>query len=177
MKAIVGGNNYEESQFNRATDALRQPGSASKPFVYLAALLIPARTWKAYMLRADRAKRPISLIGLPAEESHFAFLESNRNTLDNIGGPEVEVATVQTDEAIRTDGSGDGSGDDAVVNVLRDMFTLFKNEDSKLKVVKPNKTKKVRRSAKSRRAEKRRRRQGTVRKRNSRRLRNLLQTR
>ena len=138
---------------------------------------IPARTWKAYMLRADRAKRPISLIGLPAEESHFAFLESNRNTLDNIGGPEVEVATVQTDEAIRTDGSGDGSGDDAVVNVLRDMFTLFKNEDSKLKVVKTKKTKKARRSAKNRRAEKRRRRRGTVRKRNSRRLRNLLQTR
>ena len=39
IKAIVGGLNYEESQFNRATDALRQTGSAFKPFVYLAALL------------------------------------------------------------------------------------------------------------------------------------------
>ena len=39
VKAIVGGRDYEESQFNRATDALRQPGSAFKPFVYLAALL------------------------------------------------------------------------------------------------------------------------------------------
>ncbi|HEY7766250.1 MAG TPA: PBP1A family penicillin-binding protein [Aestuariivirgaceae bacterium] len=39
IKAIVGGHHYEESQFNRATDALRQPGSSFKPFVYLAALL------------------------------------------------------------------------------------------------------------------------------------------
>jgi len=39
LKAIVGGRDYEESQFNRATDALRQPGSSFKPFVYLAALM------------------------------------------------------------------------------------------------------------------------------------------
>jgi penicillin-binding protein 1A len=36
--AMVGGREYRESQFNRATQALRQPGSAFKPFVYLAAL-------------------------------------------------------------------------------------------------------------------------------------------
>ena len=39
VKAIVGGRDYESSQFNRATDAMRQPGSAFKPFVYLAALM------------------------------------------------------------------------------------------------------------------------------------------
>jgi penicillin-binding protein 1A len=39
VNAIVGGKDYEASQFNRATDALRQSGSAFKPFVYLAALL------------------------------------------------------------------------------------------------------------------------------------------
>ncbi|MFZ4761566.1 MAG: transglycosylase domain-containing protein [Alphaproteobacteria bacterium] len=38
IKAMVGGKNYENSQFNRVTQALRQPGSAFKPFVYLAAL-------------------------------------------------------------------------------------------------------------------------------------------
>ncbi len=36
--AMVGGRNYRESQFNRATQAKRQPGSAFKLFVYLAAL-------------------------------------------------------------------------------------------------------------------------------------------
>ncbi len=38
IKAMVGGKNYEESEFNRATQAYRQPGSAFKPFVYLTAI-------------------------------------------------------------------------------------------------------------------------------------------
>ncbi len=38
IKAMVGGRNYTESQFNRAVAAKRQPGSAFKPFVYLTAL-------------------------------------------------------------------------------------------------------------------------------------------
>jgi penicillin-binding protein 1A len=38
IRALVGGRDYEDSQFNRATKARRQPGSAFKPFVYLAAL-------------------------------------------------------------------------------------------------------------------------------------------
>lgn len=38
VKAMVGGANYNKSQFNRATQALRQPGSAFKPFIYLTAL-------------------------------------------------------------------------------------------------------------------------------------------
>jgi penicillin-binding protein 1A len=38
VKAMVGGRNYNESQFNRATQAKRQPGSAFKPIVYLAAI-------------------------------------------------------------------------------------------------------------------------------------------
>ena len=39
VEVIVGGRDYETSQFNRATDALRQSGSSFKPFVYMAALL------------------------------------------------------------------------------------------------------------------------------------------
>ena len=38
IKALSGGIDYNKSQFNRATQALRQPGSAFKPFVYLTAL-------------------------------------------------------------------------------------------------------------------------------------------
>jgi penicillin-binding protein 1A len=38
VRAMVGGANYGKSQFNRATQALRQPGSAFKPLVYLAGL-------------------------------------------------------------------------------------------------------------------------------------------
>ncbi|MGI6566661.1 MAG: PBP1A family penicillin-binding protein [Firmicutes bacterium] len=38
IRAMVGGRDYIESQFNRAVQAHRQPGSAFKPFVYAAAL-------------------------------------------------------------------------------------------------------------------------------------------
>jgi penicillin-binding protein 1A len=38
VRALVGGRNYVENQFNRAVAARRQPGSAFKPFVYLTAL-------------------------------------------------------------------------------------------------------------------------------------------
>ncbi len=39
VRAMVGGRDYGASQFNRATDALRQPGSSFKPLVYSAALM------------------------------------------------------------------------------------------------------------------------------------------
>ena len=38
IRAMVGGSDFWKNQFNRATQALRQPGSAFKPFVYLAAI-------------------------------------------------------------------------------------------------------------------------------------------
>src|SRR6201993_393764 len=38
VRAMVGGGNYAESQYNRAVTAKRQPGSAFKPFVYLTAI-------------------------------------------------------------------------------------------------------------------------------------------
>lgn len=39
VRAMVGGRDYGASQFNRATDAMRQPGSSFKPYVYTTALL------------------------------------------------------------------------------------------------------------------------------------------
>ena len=38
VKALVGGFNFKSSEFNRVTQAKRQPGSAFKPIVYAAAL-------------------------------------------------------------------------------------------------------------------------------------------
>ncbi len=38
VKAMVGGFSFDKSEFNRATQALRQPGSSFKPFVYATAL-------------------------------------------------------------------------------------------------------------------------------------------
>ncbi|MDQ7774055.1 MAG: PBP1A family penicillin-binding protein [Elusimicrobiales bacterium] len=39
IKALIGGRNYRESQFNRATQAQRQAGSTFKPFVWMSALM------------------------------------------------------------------------------------------------------------------------------------------
>jgi penicillin-binding protein 1A len=38
IKAMIGGTNFWKNQFNRSTQALRQPGSAFKPFVYITAI-------------------------------------------------------------------------------------------------------------------------------------------
>ena len=38
VRAMAGGKDYDDSQFNRATQGLRQPGSSFKPFVYLTAM-------------------------------------------------------------------------------------------------------------------------------------------
>ena len=38
IRAMVGGRDFDDSKFNRATQALRQPGSTFKPFVYSAAV-------------------------------------------------------------------------------------------------------------------------------------------
>ena len=43
--AMVGGADYQTSQFNRATDMRRQPGSSFKPVVYLAAVRAGASPW------------------------------------------------------------------------------------------------------------------------------------
>jgi penicillin-binding protein 1A len=49
IKAMVGGNDFNESQFNRATQAQRQPGSTFKTFVYTTAIAAGFSPYKDYM--------------------------------------------------------------------------------------------------------------------------------
>ena len=68
VRALVGGRNYADSQFNRAVAAKRQPGSAFKPFVYLTAL--------EHGLTPDtvREDKPISVKGWqPENYTHEYF--------------------------------------------------------------------------------------------------------
>jgi penicillin-binding protein 1A len=68
VRALVGGRNYVESQFNRAVAAKRQPGSAFKPFVYLTAL---ERGLTPNTIRDDR---PIDVKGWRPENYHREYL-------------------------------------------------------------------------------------------------------
>ena len=68
VRALVGGRNYADSQFNRAVSAKRQPGSAFKAFIYLTAI--------EHGLTPDsvREDRPINVKGWqPENYSHEYF--------------------------------------------------------------------------------------------------------
>ncbi len=67
IKALIGGRNYAESQFNRAVAARRQPGSAFKPFVYLSALE------KGLTPNSLREDAPINLKGWKPENSTHEY--------------------------------------------------------------------------------------------------------
>ncbi|GAB4370112.1 MAG: penicillin-binding protein 1B [Deltaproteobacteria bacterium] len=63
ITAMVGGRNYAESQFNRASDAHRQPGSAFKPFVLLAAMEDAVEGRGEITLAGRISGEPLSLPG------------------------------------------------------------------------------------------------------------------
>ncbi len=61
VKAMVGGNNFAKSQFNRAVQSMRQPGSAFKPIIYAAAIdnaFTPATIVKDTPIGLDNAPAP-----------------------------------------------------------------------------------------------------------------------
>ncbi len=60
VKALVGGRNYSKTQFNRAIQARRQPGSLFKPFVYATAM-DPARRGQAFTAATVLDDSPISV--------------------------------------------------------------------------------------------------------------------
>jgi penicillin-binding protein 1A len=75
IRALVGGRDYEDSQFDRATSAHRQPGSSFKPFVYLSAL--------EHGLTPDTVREdgPINVRGWqPENSSHKYFGPVNLTT-------------------------------------------------------------------------------------------------
>lgn len=49
IRALVGGKNFDKNQFNRATQAQRQPGSTFKGFVYTAAIASGISPYKSYL--------------------------------------------------------------------------------------------------------------------------------
>ncbi len=95
VRAMVGGRDYAKSQFNRATQARRQPGSAFKPFVYLAGL--------------EAGLRPDSvLVDAPLrignwQPRNFSKIHRGRVTLSQAMALSINTIAVQVAEQARRD--------------------------------------------------------------------------
>ncbi|MGD9738057.1 MAG: PBP1A family penicillin-binding protein [Bauldia sp.] len=68
VRALVGGRDYNASQYNRAVDARRQPGSSFKPFVYLTALE------RGLMPETVRIDQPVNINGWSPENYSREYL-------------------------------------------------------------------------------------------------------
>ncbi len=102
--AMVGGRSYAQSPFNRVTQARRQPGSAFKLFVYLAAL---RSGWKPDSRIEDR---PITIDGWTPENSDRVY--RGKITLREAFARSSNAATVRLSEEV---------GRDNVIRAARDL--------------------------------------------------------
>jgi len=111
VRAMVGGRDYGESQFNRATDALRQPGSSFKPYVYATALM------KGFTPTSTIVDGPICLGNWCPQNYGRSF--SGKITLTSALVRSINVVPVKLSVAI-----GDGNarrGRDAIVRTAKAM--------------------------------------------------------
>ncbi|MFQ5897954.1 MAG: penicillin-binding protein 1A [Candidatus Methylomirabilia bacterium] len=101
IKAMVGGSDFLRSEFNRAVQAKRQPGSAFKPFVYLAAL--EAGLTPATVIEDDRVRYPAGKNGRPWEPENYDRTFRGPITLQQGAEESVNVVTVKLQELIGTE--------------------------------------------------------------------------
>ncbi|MBI3624946.1 MAG: penicillin-binding protein 1A [Candidatus Rokubacteria bacterium] len=98
IKAMVGGYDFARSEFNRAVQAKRQPGSAFKPFVYVAALeagLTPATT-----IEDSPVTYPVGKNGNPWKPDNYDRKFRGVITLEQAVEDSVNVVTVKLQERI-----------------------------------------------------------------------------
>lgn len=98
IKAMVGGYDFFRSEFNRAVQARRQPGSAFKPFVYIAALesgLTPATT-----IEDAPVTYPIGQNDKPWKPDNYDRKFRGVTTLQQAVEESVNVVTVKLQEQI-----------------------------------------------------------------------------
>jgi penicillin-binding protein 1B len=100
IRALVGGRDYQASQFDRATLAHRQPGSAFKPFVYLAALRprdgVPAFTAASIV---DDAPITVTTDGTPWTPRNFQDRYEGRVRVRRALEESLNAATVRIAQA------------------------------------------------------------------------------
>lgn len=109
VRALVGGRSYAHSQFNRAVDGMRQPGSAFKPFVYAAAL---SDTFSTTSIVGDTA----IAIRLPNGRYYGPANSDGRY----LGGITLREALTQSRNVVAVQ-LGSSLGMDSVIGVARRM--------------------------------------------------------
>jgi 1A family penicillin-binding protein len=138
VRAIVGGRNFAESPFNRATDARRQPGSAFKPFVFAAALeagFSPGTIidgLDAYIASSSGAYLPGGEHEVESTTLRAALVHSSNRAavhlLQRVGlGATIELANrVGLEELPRVPSLALGTGEVSLLN-LTSAYTAFAN--------------------------------------------------
>ena len=138
VRAIVGGRNFQESSYNRATDARRQPGSAFKPFVFAAALeagFSPGTTidgLDAYVASAQGAYLPGGEHEVESATLRSALVHSSNRAavhlLQRVGlGATIDLANrVGLDHLPAVPSLALGTGEVSLLN-LTSAYTAFAN--------------------------------------------------
>jgi penicillin-binding protein 1A len=98
VKALVGGYDFFRSEFNRAVYAKRQPGSAFKPFVYLAAL--EAGYTPATRIEDSPVTYPIGRNGAAWKPENYDRKFRGPTTLQEAVEESVNVVTIKLQERI-----------------------------------------------------------------------------
>jgi penicillin-binding protein 1B len=101
VRALVGGRDYRSSQFNRVLLARRQPGSAFKPFVYLAALT-PRRDGSLFTAASIVEDAPITVVvdGKPWTPRNYDQRYEGRVTVRHALESSLNTATVRIAQAV-----------------------------------------------------------------------------
>jgi penicillin-binding protein 1A len=114
--AMVGGRSYAESPFNRATQARRQPGSAFKIFVYLAAF---RSGWTPNSMIEDK---PITIDGWTPENSDRVY--RGKMTLREAFARSSNAATVRLAQSVSRDNVMRAARDLGITTPLPDKPSL-----------------------------------------------------
>ena len=101
IKAMVGGFDFFRSEFNRAVAARRQPGSAFKPFVYVAA--VEAGFTPATVIDDSPVTYPLGRNGKPWKPDNYDRKFRGPTTLQQAVEESINVVTVKLQERIGVD--------------------------------------------------------------------------